>query len=128
MLAQRGPLRKKRSPSAPKPEPMRRTCCPARSPKAMRCCTETARARASSGAASEIIACCHSGVEACFQILELPQNANDTAADFLGHGGDVRVGRWLTLHKTCLEVLVGAIEIDPFEEAAFEIFPPPARK
>src|SRR5262252_3212481 len=74
-----------------------------------------------------VIACLHSGVEARFQIPELPQCADDTSADFLDHGGDVRVGRWLTLHKTWLEVLVGAIEIDPLEEDAFEIFPPPAR-
>jgi len=40
------------SPSAPKLAPMRRTCWPARSPKAMRCCTEAARVRASSGASS----------------------------------------------------------------------------
>jgi hypothetical protein len=33
-------------------EPMRRTCCPARSPKAMRCWTEAARVRASSGSSS----------------------------------------------------------------------------
>ena len=36
-LAQRAPpVQGGRSPSAPKPEPMRRTCAPARSPKAMR--------------------------------------------------------------------------------------------
>ena len=39
-----------RSPSSPNPEPIRRTCWPARSPKAMRCVTEAARVRASSGA------------------------------------------------------------------------------
>jgi len=39
-------------PAYPKPEPMRRTCCLARSPKAMRCVTEAARVRASSGSLS----------------------------------------------------------------------------
>jgi hypothetical protein len=37
---------------------------------------------------------------------------------FLDHGGDVRVGRGLTLHKTWLEVLVTAIEVDALKEDA----------
>ena len=51
-LAQRMPLRRGRSPLEPKPEPMRLTCCPVRSPKAMRCCAEAAVVRANSGASS----------------------------------------------------------------------------
>src|SRR6266571_8394590 len=51
-LAQWGPVSVGRSPSWPNPEPMRRTLWPARSPKAMRCCTEAAMVRASSGSSS----------------------------------------------------------------------------
>jgi hypothetical protein len=51
-LAQRGPVRVGLSPKEPKPEPRRRTCYPAPSPKAMRCCTEAAKVRASSGSSS----------------------------------------------------------------------------
>ena len=51
-LAQRVPVSVGASPSAPKPEPRRRTRSPARSPKAMHCRTEAARVRASSGASS----------------------------------------------------------------------------
>ena len=51
-LAQRGPLSASRAPSEPQPEPMRRMFCPARSPKAMRCLTEAAMGRASSGSLS----------------------------------------------------------------------------
>src|SRR5262249_3211079 len=42
-LTQRGPGSLGRSPAYPKPEPIRRTGCPARSPKAIRCLTEAAR-------------------------------------------------------------------------------------
>jgi hypothetical protein len=51
-LAQRGPVSAGSSPSYPKPEPIRRTACPARSPKTMRCLTEAAMVRANSGALS----------------------------------------------------------------------------
>jgi hypothetical protein len=40
------------SPSYPKSEPIRRTVCPARSPKAMRCVSEVAMVRANSGSLS----------------------------------------------------------------------------
>ena len=39
-LAQRGPVSSGRSPAYPHPEPIRRTCCPARSPQAMRGVTD----------------------------------------------------------------------------------------
>ncbi len=46
LLAQRGPVSVGASPSAPTPEPIRRAFWPARSPKAMRCCTEATMVRA----------------------------------------------------------------------------------
>src|SRR5262249_50095382 len=47
-LTQRGPV----SSGRPKPEPIRRTCCPARSPKAIRCLTEAAREWVRAGSSS----------------------------------------------------------------------------
>jgi hypothetical protein len=49
------------------------------------------------------------------------QFTDDAPTDVLDHGGDVRVGRGLTLHKTWLEVLVTAIQIDPLKEDAMEM-------
>src|SRR5262245_11374345 len=51
-LAHRGPVSRGASPSEPKPAPIRCTCCPARAPKAIRCWTDAAMVRASSGAVS----------------------------------------------------------------------------
>jgi hypothetical protein len=51
-LTQRGPMSSGRSPAYPKPEPIRRTCCPARSPKAICCLTEAAREWARAGSSS----------------------------------------------------------------------------
>ncbi len=57
-LAQRGLVSAGRSPAYPKPEPIRRTCCPTRSPKARHCFTEAAVARASSGSSLKRILQC----------------------------------------------------------------------
>jgi hypothetical protein len=51
-LAQREPVRVGSAPSYPKPDPIRRTVCPARAPQAMRCVTEAAMVRANSGSLS----------------------------------------------------------------------------
>jgi len=52
----------------------------------------------------------HGGVDARFQVPELPQFADDTPADFLDHVGDVGVRRWLTCDKVWRAPLVGAIK------------------
>jgi hypothetical protein len=41
--------------------------------------------------------------------------------DLLDHGGDVGIAGGLTREKARREALVGAIEIDPFEEDAMEM-------
>ena len=41
--------------------------------------------------------------------------------DLLDHGGDVGIAGRLTREKARREALVGAIEIDPFEEDAMEM-------
>ena len=51
-LAQRDPVCAGSAPSYPKPDSIRRTVCPARSPQAMRCVTEAAVVRANSGSLS----------------------------------------------------------------------------
>jgi hypothetical protein len=42
-------------------------------------------------------------------------------ADLLNHGGDVSIAGRFGFNKPELEALVGAIEIDPFEEDAMEM-------
>jgi hypothetical protein len=42
-------------------------------------------------------------------------------ADLLNHGGDVSIAGRFGFNKPGLEALVGAIEIDPFEEDAMEM-------
>ena len=42
-------------------------------------------------------------------------------ADLLDHGGDVGIAGRLGFDKPGLEPLIGAIEIDPFEEDAMEM-------
>jgi hypothetical protein len=42
--------------------------------------------------------------------------ADDPMADLLDHVCDVGVGRWLDCEKAWLAPLVGAIQIDPFQE------------
>jgi hypothetical protein len=68
-----------------------------------------------------IIACGHSRIEACLQVSQVVQLMDDSPTDFLDHGGDVRVGRWLTLHKPELEARLGAIEVDTLQEDAMEM-------
>src|SRR5205823_4741317 len=73
-----------------------------------------------------VIACGRSRGRARLQVSQPTQHADDPPAALLDHvscsagadGGDVRVGRWLTLHKTWLEVLVTAIEIYPLKKNA----------
>ena len=67
---------------------------PARSPKAMRCCTEAAMVRASSGASSTrgVIAGGHRRVEARLQVSQPPQHAEDPMADLLDHRRNVSIG------------------------------------
>ena len=62
-------------------------------------------------------------------VSQLAQPTDDPPTDFLDHvscsagadGGDVRVGRWLTLHKSGLEARLGAIEVDTLQEDAMEM-------
>ena len=54
----------------------------------------------------------HRGVEARFQVPELPQCADDAPADLLDHVGDGGVRRWLAWEKAWWAPLVGAIQID----------------
>jgi hypothetical protein len=49
------------------------------------------------------------GVDARFQVSELPQCADDAPADLLNHVGDVGVRRWLTCDKAWRAPLVGTI-------------------
>jgi hypothetical protein len=42
-------------------------------------------------------------------------------ADLLNHGGDVSIAGRFGFNKPGLEALVGAIEIDPFEEDTMEM-------
>src|SRR5207245_4324182 len=64
------------------------------------------------------------GVQTCalpifatrFEVPQLAELAEDPPADFLDHGSDVRVRRWLAWHKTWLEALVRTIEIDALKE------------
>jgi len=58
----------------------------------------------------------HGGVDARFQVPELPQCADDAPADLLDYVCDVGVSRWLAREKTRRAPLVGAIEIDPLKE------------
>jgi len=68
------------------------------------------------GVAQWIIPGGYSGVYARFQIAQPAQRADDPPADLLEHGGNVGVGRGLALEKAWRAPLVGAIEIDPFQE------------
>src|SRR5262249_23079833 len=63
-----------------------------------------------------ISSCGHGGVEARFQVPELPQCVDDTPADVLDYVGDVGIAERLALEKARLEALVGAIKIDHLEE------------
>jgi hypothetical protein len=63
----------------------------------------------------------HGGVDARFQVPELPQFADDTLADVLDHVGDVGIAGRLALKKAWLEALVSAIEIDPLEEDKMKV-------
>jgi hypothetical protein len=58
----------------------------------------------------------HPSVEARLQVSQPTQSADDPLADLLGHGGDVGIAGRLGFDKPGLEVLVGAIQIDPFKE------------
>ena len=58
----------------------------------------------------------HGGVATRFEVPQLAELAEDPPADFLDHGSDVRVRRWLAWHKTWLEALVRTIEIDALKE------------
>src|SRR4030095_6237747 len=71
--------------------------------------------------AQRIIACRHCGIDARFQVSQVAQFTDDAPTDVLDHGGDVRVGWGLALHKTWLEILVTAIQIDSFKEDAMEM-------
>jgi hypothetical protein len=64
------------------------------------------------------IACGRSRGRARLQVSQPTPHADDPPADLLDHGGDVRVGRWLTLHKTWLKVLVTAIAIHSLKKHA----------
>jgi len=61
-----------------------------------------------------VIACRHNGVEARFQVPELPQCAEDTPADLLDHRCNVGIGEWLALDKTRPQALGRAVYIDAF--------------
>jgi hypothetical protein len=71
--------------------------------------------------AQRIISRGHGGVDARFQVPELPQCADDAPADLLDHRGDVGIAGRLALEKARREALVGAIERDPLEEDAMEM-------
>src|SRR5439155_7181319 len=65
-----------------------------------------------------VIACRHHGVELRFR-FEVPQMAecaDDPMTDLLDDGGDVHIGRWLTLDKPGLAACFRAIEIDTFQD------------
>ena len=86
----------------------------------MRCYPEAARVRASSGASSTRgsypVAMAASGPAS--RDPQTTERADDASTDFLDHGGDVRVGRWLPFHKTWLAVLATAIAIHPLKKNA----------
>ena len=92
ILAPRGPVSAGRSPAYPKPEPIRRTCCPARSPQALHCVTEAAMVRALGRVVEQgIIACDHGGVDACLQVSQPTQHMEGPPTDRLEDRGNVRM-------------------------------------
>src|SRR5262249_23605216 len=100
-----------------------RTLWPARSPKAMHCCTEAARVRASSGALSSrgsypVATAASTPVSRYPKLAEL---TDDPVTDLLEDCGDVRIAGRLAREKAGLEAVVGAIEVDPLEEDAMKM-------
>ena len=68
-----------------------------------------------------VIAGRHCSVATRFQVSQVTELAHDPPTDRLDHGGDVGVGRGLTLEKTRRATLVGAIEVDTLHEDAMEM-------
>ena len=58
----------------------------------------------------------HGVVDACLQVSQPTQRADDPPTALLDHVCDVAVGRHLDLEKARLATLVGAIEIDTLKE------------
>jgi hypothetical protein len=58
----------------------------------------------------------HGGVHPCLQIPQPTQRTDDPPTDFLDHGGDVGVGRRLTLDKAGLAARLSAIAVDALKK------------